>query len=411
AQTRAAHRLIGLPGVPSIVLTGSLMSGYASSLFPNFWALSPAFREEFRRDETSAFVHRYGFRKLLFEAKAKEADRGTLSDRDLSGARTVGEAPGILPTFLLRHLLPTSILVHKEDLDDALPPLDEEPCPIVADPEDPHAQDLLEESRRLQEAVLARVQGDRFDPERCGRLLGALAELSSYLDRATDDQPPFEVRYPEALGAALVEAGRSFPADWHSPKERWLLEALRARLAAGENVLVFLRHTGTAFLPQRLLRLIRAEATEDVAFLDASKVPTARRQEWIERHVNRPAARVLLVNPNAVRTGLNNLTRFSCGIWYQLDWSAQTFRQANGRLHRIGQTRPVTILVPFYAGTAQELAVDLVARKVSASLQVDGLDLQGSLEAAGAGEAEREAGLAALSIGAAVYAQLTRAAA
>lgn len=60
--------------------------------------------------------------------------------------------------------------------------------------------------------------------------------------------------------------------------------------------------------------------------------------------------------------------------------------------------------MPFYAGTGQEIAVDLVAGKVSASLQFDGLDIQGALEAAGAGEDTNLA--AALSIGEAVYEQL-----
>jgi len=35
AQQKAAHRLVQFPGVPTLALTGSLMGGYASSLFPN----------------------------------------------------------------------------------------------------------------------------------------------------------------------------------------------------------------------------------------------------------------------------------------------------------------------------------------------------------------------------------------
>jgi hypothetical protein len=117
---------------------------------------------------------------------------------------------------------------------------------------------------------------------------------------------------------------------------------------------------------------------------------------------------VLLVNPNAVRTGLNNLVSFSVGLWYEMDLSATTYRQANGRLHRIGQTRPVTVRTAYYAGTAQEVTFELVAKKITASLQVDGLDLQAALEAAGASE-EHTASLAtALSLGQAVYQALTK---
>ena len=241
------------------------------------------------------------------------------------------------------------------------------------------------------------------EPELRGRLLGSVAELPSYLDRAADDQPPFEIRYPESVGGSLVDRGKAFPSRWLSPKERWFVDELRARIDSGENVLVFLRHTGARHLPERLLDLIRSQVTAQVAWLDASRVTTAKRQAWIDRHVAAAGARVLLVNPNAVRTGLNNLTRFSTAIWYELDYSATTFRQANGRLHRIGQKRPVTILVPYYEATAQEATMELVAKKVSASLQVDGLDIQAALEAAGAADDEREAALAAMSIGEAVY--------
>jgi hypothetical protein len=150
------------------------------------------------------------------------------------------------------------------------------------------------------------------------------------------------------------------------------------------------------------------EVTPRAVWLDARKVPTAKREAWIDRHVLDPGVEVLLVNPNAVRTGLNNLVAFSVGLWYEMDLSATTYRQAGGRLHRIGQARPVTLKTAYYAGTAQEVTFDLIARKITASLQVDGLDLQAALEAAGASE-EHTASLAtAMSLGQAVYQALTR---
>lgn len=409
AQSKAAHRLSGLPEAATVILTGSLMGGYASSLFTNFWHLSPLFRREFERSELGSFLLRYGYRKTLREPEQEESRssrRGRYTDRDLDGRQTLGEAPGVMPTFILRHLLPTAVLVHKDDLDCELPRLSELPAPLEPDPDDPLDSKLLAEYRRIQAKVLTCVRRDRFIPDRSGRLLGALVELPSYLDRATDDLPPFEVRYPEALGGQLVTRGESFPASWKTPKERWLLAELAQLLGRGEKVLLFLRHTGSAHLPRRLIHLIR-DVTPKVAWLDASKVSTAKRQAWIDRHVIEPGIQVLLVNPNAVRTGLNNLVSFSTGLWYQLDWSATTYRQANGRLHRIGQTRPVTVEVPYYADTAQEIAFDLVSKKVGASLQVDGLDLQAALEAAGASSDHTTALATAMSLGQAVYEALT----
>ncbi|MCP3963098.1 MAG: hypothetical protein GY719_35105 [bacterium] len=412
AQTHALHRLVGLPGVPTVALTGSLMGGYASSLFANFWALSRRFREEFGRDEKRAFMDRYGYRKVLVSRKDNEAPAayGSTSDREIGRIQNLGEAPGVLPTFLMQHLLPVSIVVHKSDLDVELPPKEETPVAIEAG-EDPRDCELLAECQRLQALLLERIRQDRFVKDRAGKLLGALLELPSYLDRCTEDCGEFRLAYPRSLGSAVIATARSFPSSYITPKERWLLSELKRLLAAGEKVLLFLRHTGTPALPRRLLRLIDHHVTTSCLWMDAQKVPAAKREAWIDRHVLHTGVQILLVNPDAVRTGLNNLVSFTAAIWHELHYSATTYRQANGRIHRIGQERPVSILFPYYSGTAQEVAFDLVARKVTASLQVDGLDIQAALEAAGASEASGTSMATAMALGEAVYRALTQKAA
>ena len=72
---------------------------------------------------------------------------------------------------------------------------------------------------------------------------------------------------------------------------------------------------------------------------------------------------------------------------------------------RRGQERSVDVYFPVIAGTAQEVALQLVARKVTASLQVDGLSVQGALEAAGAEDGDSRSVLA-MAIGRAIYEKL-----
>lgn len=413
AQTHALHRLVGLPDITTVVLTGSLMGGYASSLFANFQALSPCFRKEMGRDDLRLFIDRYGYRKVLLSHKAggnsKDDDKpktyGTVTDRQVGGIKFLGEAPGILPTFLMHHLLPVSILVHKDDLDDALPPITEQPVALEPDG-DPRDGEVLFEYERLRNKLLDVIAENRFTSLR-GKLLGALVELPSYLDRCTEDQGPFTVRYPESEGGKLIARARTFPSDYATPKERWLLRELNKRLENNEKVIVFLRHTGTARLPERLLRLIGEQVTHDCAWLNTKKVSTAKRETWINKEILAKGVKILLVNADAVRTGLNNLVTFTTAIWHELTWSATTYRQANGRVHRIGQTRPVSVLVPYFAGTAQETGFDLVAQKVSASLQVVGLDMQAALEAAGASEESSASVATAMALGEAVYRAMT----
>ncbi len=403
---------MALPGVPTIILTGSLMNGYARSLFALLWALSPDFREEFARTDEERFVDRYGYRKLFVPVREGSSERsgprGTFTDRDCKG-RILGDAPGVHSGLILRHLLPVGLFVHKADLGQNLPEVTEIPEPVCLD-SDSTAIDLLDEYRRLQADLIDRIKRDRFSPKLAGRLLGQLVELPSYLDRATDDdQPRMVLAYPSNLEGTednpegeIIAVGRQFPATWITPKERHLLDILRRHLDAGEKTLLFLRHTGSAHLPRRLRRLIADELNTRSIWLDAAKVPTDKRKRWIEQEVLEPEIPILLVNPVAVQTGLNNLTAFNHAIWYELAHTT-TYRQANGRVDRLGQTRPVTIHVPYYMGTGQETHFDLVARKVSASLQVEGLDVRAVLEAAGAGGEGDGAAAVAQSLGEAMY--------
>ena len=411
AQQRAAHRLVQLPEVPVIALTGSLMGGYASSLFANAWAMSQRFRDQFELDERGAFVSRYGYRKYLLltsAAKTRPTTRtyGRQSDRtDEEGPelRQLGEAPGVLPLYILEHILPTGLVMAKDDLDEELPPCSEEPVPVHGSRDDLLDAKLLAEFSRLRTALVNQIRVDRGS-ERAGLLWGAMSELPSYLDLANEECGSFVIAYPEEAGGEQVAVGASFPASWRSPKERWLLSELRAELDAERRVLVFLRHTGNQGYVKRLQRLIAEDLREQPSFLDPGKVPTGVRERWLSGVIER-GCRVLLVHPKAVQTGLNNLTAFHTAIWYEgPDFDARVTRQANGRPHRIGQTQPVRLLYPYYAETLQKAALDLVARKLTASLQVDGLSLAGALEAAGAlSEEDRVHASAALAIGQALY--------
>ncbi|HYN19417.1 MAG TPA: DUF6094 domain-containing protein [Thermoanaerobaculia bacterium] len=412
AQQKAAHRLVELPGVPTIALTGSLMGGYASSLFANIWALSPRFRRRFQPWEQQAFITTYGYRKIYVPVGADDVvsevvGYGSRSDREETREapeiRQMGQAPGVLPSFILDHLLPIAVLMHKEDLDHELPPCDELPVPIKVPEDDGTSQELLAEFRRLLSELSQQIKADRYTPL-AGKLWGAFSELPSYLDRCTSDLEEFVLRYPKDVGGAVIAVGKAFPASWVTPKERWILRRVRASIEQGRNVLIFLRHTGSSGLPARYLRLFKEYLGQRAVFLDVNKVKAAQREDWLNANVVEPGRRILITNPRAVQTGLNNLVHFSRAIWVEgLDFDARVVRQGNGRIHRIGQTLDVTIDVPYYTDTPQMTALSLVARKVSSSELVDGLSIQGALESAGAGDGDDEASRAAMGIGQAIY--------
>ncbi len=404
AQERSAHRLTSL-GIPTMILTGSIMNGYAESLFANMWALSPAFRSEFARDDRPKFVDRYGYRKRLIQDRDTQSGDvvayGSMTDRIEKSERVIGNAPGVLPLFLLKHLLPLAVTIHKADLAIDIPP-----CTETVEMISPSAE-LLQRYKALETALVTRIKKDRFTEDLSGKLWGQVAELPSYLDRATidtgnTDKGAYEIRYPESCGNGLVAAAEPFGADDIQPKEQWMLDKLAVELAEGRNVMVFGWHT---ILLPRLARLIEARFGIKVPILRPEKVPTAKRQDWIDKEIVSKKRRVLVVNPVAIQTGLNNLVYFSTEIWMENPACNPIIkRQAEGRVDRIGQTKETRIFFPVYAGTAQQALHELLMRKVAVSLSTDGLDAQSALQAAGAGD---ESGFAGFSVGKQLYELIT----
>jgi hypothetical protein len=395
AQERAGHKLMNL-GLPTILLTGSVMNGYAESLFTNFYAASEVFRTEFRRDESQAFVNRYGYRKRIVEDKDEKGSVvafGSHSDRIERSVRMAGNAPGLLPLFLLRHLLAMSVTLHKADLQLDLPP-----CREIAEHLEP-APEQEQQYLKLRDALVTQIRKDMFTPDLAGKLWGAMAELPSYLDRATSDvgnteEGDYQIRYPEtcevASGHVIASMPGLPPADL-LPKEQWLIDRVRAELAEGRRVMVFAWHL--ALIP-RLARLLEQHLLEPVAVLNADRVPTHKREAWIDAQVVGKGRRVMVVNPVTVQTGLNNLTWFSTVVWYQNPGcNPVVYRQANGRIDRIGQKAAETrVYVPVYSRTGQQQLHTLLMNKVGISLATDGLDPESALSAAGAADQDTMAG-------------------
>jgi hypothetical protein len=392
AQERAAHRLMALR-MPTVIMTGTIMNGYAESLFANMWASSPKFRSEFTRDEKQRYLDRYGYRKRLVEDRNEKSEVvafGSMSDRVETSERIIGNAPGILPLFLLRHLLPLAVTLHKVDLAIDLPS-----CRQVRHNVMPSAAQH-KEYVALQNALVQRIKADMFDQDLSGKLFGQLAEFPSYLDRATCDvgngeDGYFTIAYPESCGGVMIARGGHMPEKTILPKEAWMLDLVEKELAEGRNVMVFPWHV--TLLP-RIQRLLETRLGEPCPILYADKVPTAKRQAWIAKEIVKPNRRVLITNPVAIQTGLNNLVHFSSEIWLENPAvNPLTFRQGIGRIDRIGQKRETLVHIPVYEGTLQEQLYDLLMRKVAVSVSTDGLDPESALQAAGLGEDEYMTGL------------------
>ena len=318
--------------------------------------------------------------------------------------RKIGEAPGVLPLFTLKHLLPIGAIIHKEELEADLPPLVEIPHPLACDPE------LKGQHDHLKDETMRQIMNDlRNNRMLAGKLWGQLAQLPTYLDRAHTDTGNagnpgnryYEVAYPESVGGMVVATAKAIDAAALTLKEEWLLDTIESELSEHRPVMVMIWNTRSG-LADRLYRLIEHRIGKHVALLESDKVTAAKRQDWIDANVVGKKRKVLLVNPRAIETGLNNLVYFPTGIWYQNpNCSPIVYAQANGRLHRPGQyADEVRVHFPYYKATVQELQLTLLGHKIAASRQTDGLDITSALAAVGASTDDT---MSSLSVGQALY--------
>jgi SNF2 family DNA or RNA helicase len=304
-------------------------------------------------------------------------------------------------------LLPEAVTLHKSDLAIDLPRSYQFTHKIEPSPEQ------ASRYRKLLDALVKQIRQDMKDEERAGKLFGQLAELPSYLDRATRDvgncgSGAYEIRYPDSLGLldeeAVVATQEGLDDREILPKEQWMLDRVAEEVAEGRNVMVLTWHLG--LLP-RLLKLcgqIEAVGAEGVVVLNAEKVPPQKRQDWIDREVVKRKRKVLVANPVAIQTGLNNLVWFSTQVWMENPaCNAIVYRQSMGRVDRIGQTRQTRVHFPLYAGTMQEQLHALLLKKVAVSVSTDGLDPESALAAAGVAEDDV---LTGLSIGKQLWAMI-----
>lgn len=139
-----------------------------------------------------------------------------------------------------------------------------------------------------------------------------------------------------ASGTVYAEDGAA--TQVHSEKLEALAEIVES---AAEPVLVFYQYrSDVGRILERMKRAgVRAELYEGDASLRA----------WNAGRID-----VLLAHPASTAYGLNMQAGGHYIVWYGTGWDLELYQQANARLHRQGQERPVTVYRLLAAGTVDE---------------------------------------------------------
>ena len=346
----------------TLTLTGTLMGGYSSTLFHLLYRFSPEIRNSFESNEEGKWIQRYGFIERTTKYSGDSYDDGRSSKRKNYRTSTK-EIPGLAPPALF-HIIDNSIFLRLPDVADDLPTYDEEIILSDMDCEADHTgysqatayQYLYFELYEAMKAAL--IRGSK-------KLLAIyLQTLLAYPDGCTRGET---ARDPE--NGELIASVPPLDRDKEYPKETELIELVKQEKAAGRKVMVFATHTMTRDITERMKEALERNHIR-TAVLKSNTTAPDKRAKWIETAVQQ-GLDVLICHPKLVQTGLN-LIQFPTIIWFETEYSVYTMRQASRRSWRIGQTNPVKVIFMAYKETIQTEALKLIAKKIQASLAVEG---------------------------------------
>lgn len=347
----------------TILLTGTLMGGYADDLFYLlFRALTKRMIEDgfvprkngSLNSAAMSFMREHGILKDIMS-------ESTTSHKTARGkkqtTRTV-KAPGFGPKGIHRYVLPYTVFLKLKDIGgNVLPAYTEEFRPIpMSDSQETAYKDL---SGRLTAELKQALA--RRDTTLMGTVLNVLLAWPDCAFRTEI------VKHPKTRDTlAFVPA--VFDDDEMMPKEQELLDICLEEKAKGRKVLTYCTYTGTRDTTARLK--VRLEhAGLKVAILRSS-VETGKREDWIADQVDR-GIDVLICNPELVKTGLD-LLDFPTIVFMQTGYNVYTMQQAARRSWRIGQTEAVKVIFLGYTGTSQMSCLELMAKKIAVSQSTSG---------------------------------------
>lgn len=288
---------VGKTARKTLALTGTLLGGYSSNLFYLLYRISRDLQKEFSFKDIKRWMELYGVLEKVTYVSNDEEGRASLKK-----AQEVrwNERPGISPA-LIPELLPRTIFLKLSDLNIALPPYREVVHPVDMEKAQKAAYD------RFQEELLNELRNALREGSR--RLLGKyLRALLGYSDS------PWVKEIIKDRDRTIAE---SIPLEENRlyPKEIELVRICQEAKRAGRKTVVYVIHTDTRDLTERLKRILDENGLS-ADILKASKVKAKKREEWI--HSNR--SDVLITHPRNVQTGLD-LIDFPEVVWYQQDYS------------------------------------------------------------------------------------------
>lgn len=330
-------------------LTGTLLNGYASSLFYILFRMSPKtmLNLGYGIRGVNSFVADYGANEVSFSESPEIEEASGKITRMNRAPRVLKEIARINP-LLVKELMPFTIFLRSDELNIELPRYKEEVIGV----------------RLPSEIYTPYISYIRNIANKCvknKRLLGVLATDSQLI-------PDLFWVSREAVANNIVEAVYSPQLDesFISPKEEALIELVRNETAQGRKCLVYVSFSNCG-VGDRVRKLLDEALSDKVVESLNASIAADKREAWIKGH----PCDVLIANPELVKTGLD-LLEYPSIVFYETGYNTNTLRQASRRAWRIGQKQDCKVFFMTYVGTPQEVALKLMSRKIKAANSIEG---------------------------------------
>ena len=350
-QGQAVADLIGA-SKKSILLTGTLLNGYADGLYYLLWRTVPHImrKEGFKFSDEGEFARIYGVhsreRRYQLSAGVRDRQIGSTKEKRL---------PGVSPLVFTKFLLENAVFLSLSDMSNGLPGYEEIPVPVEMELELYNAYQNFENAF----TEYARRNGRGASKKALGPFLQALT--------AYPDCPHMVSPVTDPTDGSLIYMPQELPKRQRN-KEEALLDLVRERLDNGEKVLVYYSFVNKSDIGKSLVEMF--EENDIKAYEMKSSIAPDKREEWVENHLKK-GMDVMICNPSLVETGLD-LLEFTSIIFFQMGYNLFTMRQASRRSWRLSQSKDVKVYFMHYRASIQEQALSLMATKLQAAMAIEG---------------------------------------
>jgi hypothetical protein len=391
-----------------LMLTGTLVGGYADNLLHLLWRTCPTrlIEDGLAHNEPGfqRFVEQYGVIQQIKRYVAKDmwtSHKDLVQGRGKQVSNRTKTLPGISPMLFSQHLLDQAVFLRLAEMHAHLPRFVERVHTIP--------MTLAQDSALANMQVLYEMH--RASVKVCRCWSAARSVFMRWVDKPWIE--PFDVLDRDDDGRPYTAFSVPQLPKQEYPKERRIRRIVKRNMLRGRKTWIFTELTGRDRTPSwDWMDYLSDYLTEHgirVSVLrsnsDGGPKPEDR-EEWIEKTA--PDVDVIISNPSLVQTGLD-LYSFPSILFAYCGDKTYVLRQASRRAWRLGQTDDCEVDYLVYGGkrvaemahtpgeqpdlqrkafsrSVQEGALSLMANKMMSSLAIEGDFNAEGLAAMGSGE-------------------------